>query len=81
MSLTLEHVRRKSPEKPRRRVKFSNENTKDLQPSARKKVRKLTTKQKLIKQSFELRKKFEELSSEWQEKLFDTVDINVLRES
>src|SRR6266498_1484017 len=83
MSLTLEqHERKKSPaEKPKRRVKFSNKDTGELQFSARKKTNKLTTKQKLVKQSLEIRKKFEELSLEWQEKLFETVDIDVLRES
>jgi hypothetical protein len=74
---TLEQ--KKSISKPKRKVKV-NSDTGD-QSSVRKKSNKLTTKQKLVKQSLENRKKFEQLSLEWQEKLFETVDIDVLRES
>jgi len=66
--------------KPKRKAKVNND-TGDQRTSVRKKSNKLTTKQKLVKQSLENRKKFEQLSLEWQEKLFETVDIDVLRES
>ncbi|CAG8608200.1 1186_t:CDS:2 [Acaulospora morrowiae] len=43
--------------------------------------KKLNQKQQLLKQSLETRKAFEQLSLEWQEKLYETVQLHVLQES
>ncbi|RIA95805.1 Rtr1/RPAP2 family-domain-containing protein [Glomus cerebriforme] len=71
MSSSLEQ---KSLRKPKRKTN----NDSGVQ---RRKPNKLTTKQKLVKQSLETRKKFEQLSLVWQEKLFEPINIDILRES
>ncbi|GBB86676.1 hypothetical protein RclHR1_13050005 [Rhizophagus clarus] len=70
---------------PKRRTKvFNNDARAQQRHSTRKKsnkLNKLTTKQKLVRQNLENRRKFEQLCLVWQEKLFETVDIDILRES
>ncbi|CAB4406510.1 unnamed protein product [Rhizophagus irregularis] len=75
MTSTLESGNQK------RKTKVFNNDAKVQRYSTRKKPNKLTTKQKLVRQNLENRKKFDQLCLVWQEKLFETIDIDVLRES
>ncbi|CAG8739678.1 10653_t:CDS:2, partial [Dentiscutata heterogama] len=71
-------------EKPRRNQKRKskkNDNIDSQTRSSQTNQTKLTKKQQLIKQTLETRKQFKQQSLEWQEKLYETVPLDILRDS
>ncbi|RIB18001.1 Rtr1/RPAP2 family-domain-containing protein [Gigaspora rosea] len=71
----------KKPRKIQKRKSKKNDNIDSQTRSSQTNQTKLTKKQQLIKQSLETRKHFEQLSLEWQEKLYETVSLGILRDS
>ncbi|KAF0519118.1 DUF408-domain-containing protein [Gigaspora margarita] len=71
----------KKPRKIQKRKSKKNDNIDSQTRSSQTNQTKLTKKQQLIKQSLETRKHFEQLSLEWQEKLYETVSLDILRDS
>ncbi|CAJ0828883.1 3205_t:CDS:2 [Entrophospora sp. SA101] len=59
----------------------NNSSGKKISSSENEKPRKLTQKQIYLKQNLEKLKEYEELITEWQEKLFETVHMEILRDA
>nr|CAG8543546.1 1189_t:CDS:2 [Entrophospora candida] len=81
MSLMQEN-KNSSTKKYRQKNNLKNNSSgKKISSSENEKPRKLTQKQIYLKQNLEKLKEYEELITEWQEKLFETVHMEILRDA